>query len=135
MSNPWRLLNGGMAALFAVSAILQLNDPDPAGWFLLYAAAATSCLMVALRSRGWVLAAPTAAAAGIWAIALRVAMNEIAPLATLFEELEMKTALIEETRELLGLGIIALWMLVICAASRGLLHDRGDESGTPISAP
>lgn len=134
MSIAWRLVNAVMAALFAVSAVLQLNDPDPAGWFLLYGAAATSALLATLRAKAWVLAAPTAAAAGIWAIALRVAMNELAPFSTLFQELEMKTPLIEETRELFGLGLIALWMLVICVAARALVRPLGGERA-PLSAP
>lgn len=134
MSIVWRLWNGVMAALFALSALLQLNDPDPVGWFLLYLAAATASLLATLGAKAWLLAAPTAAAAGIWAIALRVAMNELAPMATLFAELEMKTPLIEETRELFGLGLIALWMLVLLAASRVLPQGR-DGGGTAVSAP
>jgi hypothetical protein len=39
-----------MAALFSLSAVVQLNDPDPLRWILVYAAAAS--LSACPQSRG-----------------------------------------------------------------------------------
>lgn len=113
MNLAWRAMNGGMAALFAVGALVQLNDPDPVRWFLLYLAASAGSGMVVLRQRAGLVAAPTAVIALVWAIVLGASMTEMAPLSSLFDEIEMKSVVIEETREVLGLGIITLWMLVI----------------------
>jgi hypothetical protein len=134
MMTVWRLVNGAMAALFAAGAVLQLNDPDPVGWFVVYAAAATSSFMVSVRSKAWLLAAPTAAAAIVWAVVLRASMAEWAPLSTLFAEFEMRSVAVEETREVLGLGIIALWAIAVCVVSRVVVRERAEDL-PPISAP
>lgn len=131
----WRVGNGAMAALFAACAVLQLNDPDPVSWFVVYAAAATSSLLAATRSKAWLLAAPTAAAAVIWAIALRASMTELAPFSTLFAEFEMRSVSIEETREVLGLGVVALWSVAICIVSRVAARDHGEDGAPPVSPP
>jgi hypothetical protein len=39
----WTVANWIMLALFAFSAVLQLNDPDPIAWVAVYAAAAAVC--------------------------------------------------------------------------------------------
>ncbi len=124
----WRVLNAVMTALFAFGAVVQLNDPDPILWTALYLAAAASSLASALAARAFIIAAPTGIAALVWASTLGASMRELAPIPSLFEQFEMKDVAIEETRELLGLGIIALWMLVVSVVSRraqGLASSSG----------
>lgn len=118
MTLAWRAMNGGMAALFAVGALVQLNDPDPVRWLLLYLAASAASLLVVLRQRAGLVAAPTAMIGLVWAVVLGASMTTMAPLSSLFDEFEMKSVVIEETREVLGLGIITLWMVVIGIVSR-----------------
>jgi len=117
MGRTFAIANGVLAALFLVSALLQFNDPDSLRWFAMYVAAAAACV-VAWRVRGgwW---AP--AAIGLVAVAWAVALSPILPDLR-FDDLarEMKAAnpRIELSRELLGLLIIATWMIVLVVVSR-----------------
>lgn len=64
-STSAKLLSAFMALLFAASALLQLNDPDPIPWVALYLAAAAASL-IALR---WTDPRPSGAvglAAALW---------------------------------------------------------------------
>ena len=93
-----------MGLLFLVAVALQYNDPDPVQWMAIYGAAALVCLL-ALRGRlpRW-LPALVGLAALVWAAALapRV-VGQVAP-GELF-------------REMGGLLIVAIWMLVLLAAA------------------
>lgn len=44
-----RVLNYLMIVLFAYSAVVQLNDPDPLPWFLVYAGALAFCILWIMR--------------------------------------------------------------------------------------
>lgn len=90
------------ALLFAWSASLQLNDPDPVRWVVLYAAAAAVCILhLVTRVRSFVPYA-LAAVAGCWAATLLPGVLEAAALTGT-----------EEEREFLGLGIVAAACLVL----------------------
>jgi hypothetical protein len=106
-----------MGLLFLVAVALQYNDPDPVQWMAIYGAAALACLL-ALRGRlpRW-LPALVGLAALVWAAALapRV-VGQVAP-GELFREMGMATLAIEEAREMGGLLIVAIWMLVLLAAA------------------
>ena len=112
----FRLLNLVIAILFTVSALLQLNDPDPVQWFLIYAAAAVVSAMVALRR------APPAAAplvigvvAVIWSVWIITHMQGAFAWHRLAEKMHADTPAIEESRESLGLLIVAVWMFLDAA--------------------
>jgi hypothetical protein len=108
-----------MAILFAISAVLQLNDPDPVQWFLIYAAAAVVAGCVALRRRlpsG--IPVLVGLVAVIWSVWIMSHMHGTFEWRHLAEKMHADTPTIEESRESLGLLIIAVWMFVAAARRR-----------------
>ena len=105
-----RALHLLFAVLFAVSAGLQYNDPDPAGWALLYLAA-TVLAVAAWRRAGWarLLAGVLILACATWMATLLpgfgafVARGDPGLLAA---TMKAGDPVIEEAREFLGLGIV-----------------------------
>jgi hypothetical protein len=121
----FKLLNYLMLAMFIFSVIVQYNDPDPLVWMTLYGLAAVACVIAFKRPAHWLLPGGLALLALSWAgtIALRV-WGKVA-VGELFEAWEMKDQRVEEARELGGLLIVAVWMLVLfCRAARLWLTRR-----------
>jgi len=88
-----------IGVLFAGAAFLQLNDPDPVQWFLMYIIAAVLSFVPIMRaSISWphiVLAL----VCFVWAITILPSVfNEAAFIGT------------EEEREVAGLLLVAVWM-------------------------
>lgn len=115
------VLNVVLALGFAAAAVVQWNDPDPLRWMALYGGAAVACLVWRRVRRGWVVAAVVGAAALVWAAAIALGMERVASVDEMFRPMEMKGGPIEESREAIGLGIVAVWMafLVIVEKKRG----------------
>lgn len=109
-----RPLQGFMALLFVFSAGLQLNDPDPLVWILVWGAAAMVAALAAFRRDGAPrpLALLVAGVALVWAATLGPHALGRIPLGRMFESWRMKDAAVEENRETFGLLLIAGWMLV-----------------------
>jgi hypothetical protein len=105
-----------MAALFVFSALVQINDPDPLRWIAVYAVAALVCVLEARRTTPWPVAAAAAAIALLTAVLIARDLD-FAPVASLFEQWEMRDTSIEETREVGGLLIVAVWMTVVALAA------------------
>ena len=98
--------------MFLFSAVVQFNDPDPLTWIGIYCAAATVCaLEMRRRLPAW---APVAIAviSIVWAGSLSYRARDV-PISSLFAAWEMQNFRIEEAREMYGLAIVAVWMLVI----------------------
>lgn len=113
-----RVLAGLMTLLFLFSVAVQYNDPDWYVWMAIYAAAAILSALAALRpgkpdARA---AALVALIAAVWALTIvprvwgRVTWAEIAG------NYVMKTPVIEEARECIGLTIVAVWSAVLAIA-------------------
>lgn len=113
----WTAANAIMLAMFALSVVVQYNDPDPIAWMAVYGAAAVLCGLELRRSTPpWaVLALGLGALAWAGYIAFRV--HDV-PLGALVAAWEMKDVQIEEAREMYGLAIVGIWMLTIAAAVR-----------------
>lgn len=111
-----RALNGVMAALFALSAAVQFNDPDPLRWIAVYAAAAIVSAAAAFGRRVAVPAAVLAVVSLVWAIAVASEAKGVPTLAELVDFQMMKTSTVELARETLGLGMIFVWMAVLAVA-------------------
>ena len=121
----WTLANGTMLLMFLFSAAVQLNDPDPLVWMGIYGAAAVVCgLEIRRRAPFW---APVAVAviALAWAGSLYYSANDV-PVSSLFAQWEMRDLQIEEAREMYGLTIVAIWMIVIVGV--GLARARRSGS-------
>lgn len=109
-------LNWGMAALFAVAAAMQVNDPDPAAWVAIYAAAAVACLLHGRVSRGWAAQGAVGAIALFWAAALLARLEGPVELGEVFDlGAEMMGETTELLREAGGLLLLALWMAILAA--------------------
>ena len=104
-------LSWAMAALLALSAALQYNDPDPAAWIAIYAAGAiVSALLPATRplaALGLVIGLVSAA----WAIYLIHAVWGQVALSDLTGKMSEKGGAVEVGREAGGLVIEASWLL------------------------
>lgn len=108
----WTLVNGIMLLMFLLSAAVQVNDPDPLVWMAIYGAAAGVCgLEIRRRGSTW---APVALAfiALVWAGSIYYRVHDV-PVSSLFAEWEMRDLRVEEAREMYGLTIICIWMIVI----------------------
>jgi hypothetical protein len=109
-------LNVLMALLFGLSAALQWNDPDPVPWMLIYGVAAVTCvLFIARRFLPWLVPALVGAAAFGWAVVLvpKGLDGMLHHPKEVFSTLHMMSPNVEEAREMLGLVVVGLWMLVL----------------------
>jgi hypothetical protein len=105
-----KLVGGVGTVLLAWSALLQLNDPDAAPWFVFYASAAVLASLVPWRPG-------TRRYAGIVALigvgwALGIARHRPAPvsLGELTGSMGMKTVDVERWREMGGLLLTSTWL-------------------------
>ena len=111
-SRSFRLSNGVFAAIFALSAALQYNDPDPWGWAAIYTAAAIACLAAWRAPSSRLLPAGVGVAALIWVGTLSGVVPDIR-ITDLARSMKAETPSIELGREFLGLLIIASWMVLL----------------------
>lgn len=97
------------AVVFALFALVQLNDPDPVGWFAMYLGAAGLWVMAAYDKAAVWLCAAVAAVVAVWMYVWWPGFAEwlrIGTMAQLVGALSMEKPYIEEAREFLGLGLI-----------------------------
>jgi hypothetical protein len=109
----WTAANIVMALMLAFSVVVQVNDPDPIAWMAMYAAAAVVCVLEIRRKAPWWAACGVGIVALIWAGMIAPRVLGVVPFASMFEEFEMKNVAIEESREMYGLLIVAIWMLAV----------------------
>ena len=107
-----KILNLVMGAVFLAGAVVQINDPDPWRWIVIYAAAAMACFSFDRFRRAWILAAGVATVSLAWSLTLTNVIGRIS-FVELFEEMEPDGGPIETGRELGGLWIIAAWMIAL----------------------
>ncbi len=114
----FRLLNATMAVLFLFGAAVQYNDPDPFRWTAIYLAASAACVLAALRRLPWWFPALTAAVALVWAATFASRAFPAIRIAELFSAWEMASERIEEAREMYGLLLIGIYMVVLATTRR-----------------
>lgn len=114
----WRLLDAVFALLFVLAVIVNLNDPDPIAWVLIYAAAAWTSFLAVLGRPSRALASAVAAVALLWAATIVPRVVGKVPFGDMFAAWEMQNAGVEESREMYGLLLIALWMATIALRGR-----------------
>jgi len=109
-----RALDILMAIVFAISAVLQWNDPDPWPWALIYAAAAVVSSMSAARaSAGRVAPSLIAMVAVVWGVWVLIHIHGGIAWSHLAETMKAESPQIEESRETLGLFLTAAWMAFV----------------------
>jgi hypothetical protein len=119
-------INAAIAALFALAAALQFNDPDPTRWIFIYLAAALASALWGRLPWSWMLAALVGLTALVWAAWIGFAMSEWVRPDVMFEPMQSRGGAVEQSRELYGLGIIAAWMAWLAVSGRRLR--RSDTS-------
>ena len=107
------------ALLFALAALLQLNDPDPAIWVTAYASAAGLAAAAALgRARFW----PSALLAAGFAIgSLGILPSLLDAEREAFTSFRMQSPSHEQSREAAGILLCAAyasWLAIRCRAGR-----------------
>ena len=109
-----------MMVLCFVSAVLQYNDPDPIQWAAYYLAGTVISGWAAFRpaSLKWPLPALVAVIGAIWAYVIATHLHGTFAFAHLAETMHAETPVIEESRETLGLLIVALWMAIVAFRHR-----------------
>ena len=113
-----RAVAGLLALLFLLSALVQLNDPDPLAWMAVYGAAAAVAAWHAVKPAppawpAWLVLSIAAA----WAASIVPRVAGRVRFSELWGEVGMKTPAIEEGREATGLAVVALAMLGLAVRS------------------
>lgn len=109
-SAAWTAANAVMTLMFLASVVVQYNDPDPLSWMLVYGGAAlASGLELVRRAPGWLPAVTGLGALG-WAATIAPRVFGKIPFGDMFGAFEMKNTGIEESREMYGLLLVAIWM-------------------------
>lgn len=104
-------------SIFLLSAAVQYNDQDPLLWILVYGGAAIICLLWNLDRLHWAVPAVAGLAVFIWSASLFPGFWGLVTFSDLFASVGMKSQLVEEAREAVGLLIIFFWMLVLSILS------------------
>ena len=113
-----RLVHAAMALLFLFAATLQFNDADALPWIAMYVAAAVPCVLVVIGRPRRVLAIGVGVIAVLWSgVYLVHGAAGVAPSA-MFSEWTMRDDQVRAARELYGLALIALMMLVSVVTTR-----------------
>ena len=112
------------AGVFALSAVVQLNDPDWGPWFVFYVAATVVAAVAPRIAAGRRVAGAMLAGCVVWGLAIVGSGLDAITLGEFFGDLRMKTLNVERWRELGGLAITAGWMGVLVV---GLRPDAGAE--------
>jgi hypothetical protein len=105
------ILCGALAVLFSLSVGLQVNDPDPAEWMLMYGAAAVAMAVLPARRVFTAGAVVVGLIATGWGAYLgRQVVGELA-LSDLWLKMSEKGGAVEVGREAVGLLIVAVSLL------------------------
>ena len=116
LSRSKKILNLVFFVLFALFAIVQLNDPDPVNWFLIYGAVSITFFLANYinipKQIIWLLVAGLLIYASIH-IAYFFDWIKIDHKEEIFGEMVYEKPYLEGTREFLGLIIAALAILFL----------------------
>ena len=121
MSTALRVLHAVVGfPLFALSVIVQGNDPDPIRWMAIYGAAGVACLLAAANRRTVVVPAVVGVIGFGWALTLVPSALEFLRSDHQAVRFTMKTddPLEEMARECGGLLLVTAWSLLLVIEAR-----------------
>ena len=105
-----------LAVLFSLSVGLQVNDPDPVRWMLLYGAAGIVCAVLPRGGRVATIGGfAVGAVATVWGAILTSEVYNKLVLSDLFLRMSEKGGDVEVGREAGGLVIVAVSLLLLTA--------------------
>lgn len=116
-ATAWTVANVLMTLAFAASVVVQYNDPDPLPWMAVYGAAALISGLEATRRVRPVFPALLSAVALVWAATIAPRVLGEVPFGDMFAEFEMRNPGIEESREMYGLLLVAVWLAAVAIAA------------------
>jgi hypothetical protein len=108
-----KIPNGVMSVLFLVAVVVQHNDPDPVRWMAIYGFAGLACALALAGRLPRLVPVLVGVAALAWAATLAPGVVGRVSVGELFESYAMKSAPVEEAREMGGLLIVTVWMGVL----------------------
>jgi len=104
-----KIFNSVFFMAFALSAIVQYNDPDAGLWVAIYSLATVMCLLQFWgRTPRW-LPFFLLGVCVLWAGFLLPDVLGRVSFMELFESIQMKSDSVEEAREIGGLAFVAFW--------------------------
>jgi len=108
-----------MALVFLLCLAVQYNDPDPLRWITIYGLALAACLLFLTGRLRWPFPAAVGVAALMWAASIVPhIIGKTVPMNEVFGTMRMVNETVEESREMGGLIIVAVWMLALLLALR-----------------
>ncbi len=113
-----KILNYIFGAAFLLSALVQLNDPDPWLWTSFYFLACLLCVQFARDKLAWQIPTIVAAVAFCGCLWLLPQFLGQVDTSEIFESVTMRTRAVEEAREAGGALLVAVWMAVLGWALR-----------------
>ncbi|MDB4964197.1 MAG: hypothetical protein JWP01_4196 [Myxococcales bacterium] len=109
---------GLMAALFGLCVVLQVNDPDPLRWMMIYGMAAVTTALLPANKPVAAIALIVGLIALAWAMYLIQSIWGVVALSDVVEKMSEKGGAVEVEREAGGLMIEGVWLL-FAASFRG----------------
>ena len=117
-SKLFTILNYLMLIVFLFMVVVQYNDPDTLLWMGIYGIAALICILASLNRLNWGLSALIALTALGWALMIAPQVIGEVSFSELFGSLYMKSLVVEQAREMGGLLIVTVWMIVLTVKVR-----------------
>jgi hypothetical protein len=131
----WKILNGFFAVMFVIFAAVQINDPDPGLWILVYGTMAVGCVAAIFDKYSIGIMVPLA---GGYLILSALHIDGMfqwlgSPNRNmLFDNIaKMQYPYIEEAREFLGLLICLSVLLYLFYRQRALAKSRTKSETVP----
>ena len=113
-----RIFNGFMMVAFALSAVVQYNDPDPILWMMVYLSALGLCVAWHQGRLSWWFFAVAAAASVVASLTVASMVPAGADVWVAVGDWHMSEAGSELIRESGGLGLVGIWMAVLASWRR-----------------
>ena len=113
MMNKLSIAKSFFAVLFLFGALVQLNDPDPLVWLVIYLVAALVSIFAIRKPRHLLAPVLVFVVTVVWALTLVPAVIQHVPFTDMFGAWEMKN----EGIEMYGLLIIASWMALLSVSA------------------
>lgn len=126
MPVPLRIAHGIVAALFALSATLQFNDPSPAAWIALYSACAIAAASAAANRPFKRFALVVLFICALWEMHYLSLGAWRAPFTSLTQEWTMKNESVVNGREFWALILLGGWMALVWRSKSPTTRARSD---------
>ncbi len=119
-----KILNSLFLIAFVSSALVQVNDPDPLYWIVVYSMAALICLLHSFKRLPVLAPVLLILLTTVWILLLLPSLFNGFPWSDIFASLTMRSDAVEEAREIGGLILVLFWSLVLYFVNIGELKSK-----------